>query len=876
MNFVKKSIFVLFTLTIFTIPSFSQKKIVNTKRVNPHAPVIDGQFNDEAWQSIEWESGFVQREPFEGKEPSQSTSFKILYDDKNVYCAIRAHDTEADKIVRRITRKDNMDGDLVGVQIDSYFDHLTAFTFLVTAGGVKVDGIFTNDGDNEDFTPDPVWHAKTSIDDGGWNAEMQIPLSQLRYGQKDEHVWGLQVARYLFRKEELSCWQHIPKDASGWVHLFGELHGITGIKSSRRIEILPYSVGKLETKEEEVGNPFQTGRLTGANIGLDGKIGLTSDLTMDFTINPDFGQVEADPSVVNLTAFETYYQEKRPFFIEGKNIFDFRIMMGDGDQSNDNLFYSRRIGKRPSHYPDTDNDEYVKMPDNSTIYGAMKISGKTRNGWSIGIMDAVTDKENATIDLNGERRYEVVEPMTNYFLSRIQKDFNKGATTVGGILTNTYRDIKDNHLNFLNKSAFTGGIDINHQWKDRTYYLTFNTVFSRISGDKEAMLEAQTSSRRYYQRPDADYVTLDSSRTSLSGYGGSLFFGKSGNGHVNFAVGGTWRSPGLELNDMGYMREADMILQFVWVGLRWWEPFSIFRSVNINLNQWNAWNFGGETTVNGGNVNMHMQFRNYWSGGGGIGYNSETLSTSTLRGGPAILLPSRWNMWLHLGTDSKKTFQFNIFGHRSWRPDNGSYSYSMNPSITWRPNDALSLSLRPFYNVNKSELQYIDTIKNGDDKYFFGRIDQETTGLVLRLNYSITPTLSIQYYGQPFVSAGKYSKIKRITDPRNKSYKSRFHQYENGEISYDDSDEVYTIDEDRNGSVEYELDNPDFNFREFRSNLVIRWEYSPGSTLFVVWSQSRNEYVSDGHFSFRQDMGDLFDVYPHNVFLVKFNRWFSL
>ena len=876
MNNVFKRFFVLLLVTLFTLPLFSQKRMYTTKRINPAPPVIDGRLDDPVWQQIEWGGDFIQREPYEGKEPSQETVFKILYDDKNVYCAIRAYDTESDKIDRRMSRRDDIGGDFVGIQFDSYFDHLTAFTFIVNAGGVKLDGIFTNDGDDEDWSMDPIWQVKTSVDEQGWLAEMQIPLSQLRFGKKDSHIWGLQVARMLFRKEELSCWQHIPKDAPGWVHQFGELHGIAGIKPSRRFELLPYTVGRTETMKEEVGNPFIPGRTWGGNFGLDGKIGVTSDLTMDFTINPDFGQVEADPSVVNLTAFETFYQEKRPFFIEGKNILDYRIMMGDSDIGNDNLFYSRRIGKPASYYPDTDDDEHVKMPENSSILGAMKLTGKTKGGLSIGIMDAMTDKEHATIDLNGKRRHEAVEPMANYFLGRVQKDFNKGATTIGGIVTNTYRNIQEDELNFLNRSAVTGGFDFQHQWKNRTYFVTLKTVFSNIRGSEEALIRAQRSSRRYFQRPDADHVTLDSSRTSLSGHGGGLFFGKSGSGHVNFVVGGTWRSPGLELNDMGYLRESDMIIQIAWMGLRWWEPFSIFRTVNINFNQWSGWNFGKDNIANGGNVNLHTQFKNYWNFGMGINYNAESLSTSSLRGGPAMLFPSRWNGWFNVGTDSKKVFQFRLNGSSSWSDDGFSRSHSISPGMTWRPNNALSISMNPSYNINKDDLQYVRTVENGQDRYIFGRIDQKTLSLVMRFNYSITPTFTIQYYGQPFVSAGKYTQLKRITDSRAKVYEDRFHTLTGNEIAYDATNEEYRVDENLDGTVDYYVEDPDFNFRQFRSNLVVRWEYTPGSTLFLVWSQGRTGFESTGDFSYRNDMRGLFRVYPHDVFLIKLNRWFSL
>jgi len=879
---MKKNMFILVFAGFFTAMFLSvlaetiEKKNYVTSRVSTKPPIIDGNLNDSAWQAVEWESNFIQHDPYEGVEPSQRTSFKILYDNNNMYFAVRAHDTEADKIDARLARRDEIGGDFIGLQIDSYFDHRTAFTFMVNAGGVKMDGIFTNDGEDEDWTLDPIWYAKTSIDENGWSAEIKIPLSQLRYGKKEVQIWGLQVSRMLHRKTELSLWQHIPKSAPGWTHNFGELQGITGLKPPRRIEFLPYIVGQVETMKPEAGNPYITGHKKTLNFGLDGKIGLSSDLTVDFTINPDFGQVEADPSVVNLTAYETYFEEKRPFFIEGKNIFAYSLMIGDGDNANNNLFYSRRIGRSPSYYPDTKKGEYVNMPQNSTILGAMKLSGKTKKGLSIGILDAVTQAENAEIDNNGERRFKAVAPLTNYFISRIQKDLNDGATSFGGVFTNTSRNISHKHLEYLNKTAYTGGFDFSHRWKERTWFIQAKTVFSHIAGTKEAMLRQQRSSRRYFQRPDQNYMEVDSNRTSLSGYGGSLFFGRQGNSHVNFMVGGYWNSPGFEINDIGYMRQTDQIMQFCWTGLSWWKPFSIFRSMNISISQWNAWSFGKEKLGSGGNFNINAQFKNFWRYNFGVNYQSRQFSTTLLRGGDGMYLPSNFGFFMSLHTDQKKVVSFNINGNYSKKKDKFSRNKNLSAGISFRPTKMFSISLNPFYNVNRNDLQYVKGFDYLDDRrYIFGRLTQQTIGMVIRFNYNVSPDLSIQYYGQPFISAGAYSGLKYIINPRADIYANRFHVFTGNEIEYRAAVEAYYLDEQGDGSVDYTVSNPDFNFRQFQSNLIIRWEYSPGSTIYFVWSQGRTGSGGNA-FSPQLDMRELFTVHPHNVFLVKFNHWFSL
>ena len=860
----------------------SDKRLTKRKYVATYIsgekPVIDGRLTDAAWKSIPRAGDFVQIRPYEGKEPTEQTVFQIGYDDKYLYVAIRAFDSKPETITRRVARRDQgTDADEVGIILDSYFDRRTAFEFSVNAAGVKIDLQWSQNGDVQDDSWDPVWYVATSIDEKGWTAEMKIPFSQLRYGRKEEHVWGLQVFRKLFRKEEISMWQFIPRDAPGMIHLFGELHGLKNLATPRRIELLPYTVGRTERFERIPGNPFATGKLSGLSGGIDGKIGLTSNLTLDFTLNPDFGQVEADPSVVNLTAFETFFQEKRPFFIEGRDILDYRLMLDGSDLAQDLVFYSRRIGRKPRYYPSLDRNEFANVPDNTSILAALKLSGKTSDGLSIGILDAITASEQAEIDRQGQRRFVEVEPLTNYFISRIQKDYRQGATRIGGMFTATNRRITKPHLRFLNRAAYTGGFDFHHEWKDRTYFFSMRTAFSHIRGDREALLLVQTSPAHYFQRPDAPHLTLDSSRTTMSGHGGFAVFGRSGKGHIRFVIGTAWRSPGLELNDVGFIRSVDRKMQFVWVGLRYWQPFSIFRSLNINISQWSGWNFGNERLFWGANLSASGQFKNYWGFGLGMGKEGEALDVTALRGGPALLYPGAFMAWLNLRSDSRKNFRMGVSGFARWQDETEARSFSLNISLSYRPGDALAISLTPFYSYRLSELQYLQTLAVGGGKrYLFGSIEQNTLGVVLRFNYSLTPNLSIQYYGQPFVSAGRYFDFKNITSPRAKAYRNRFQVYRGAEIAYDPDTFLYRVDEDRDGEPDFAFRNPDFNFRQFRSNLVIRWEYTPGSTLFLVWAQERTGFAMTGDFLVNRDLRQLFRVYPQNIFLIKINRWFSL
>ncbi len=847
--------------------------------VNPGSPVIDGKLDDEVWQKHDWEDGFIQGEPYEGRDPSEKTSFKVLYDEKALYVAVRAHDSEPGKVERRLSRRDQREGDTVTVAIDSMYDRLTAYVFTVNAAGVKSDRIMVNDGVNfgsgeMDMSWDPIWDAAAAKDDQGWTAEMRIPFSQIRFGNKDEQVWGFNVWRTLFRKEEVSYWQLIPRNASGFVHLFGDLRGLSGLKAPHQIELMPYSVGSLQSSRPVPGNPYAKGSATGFRAGLDGKVGVTSDLTMNFTINPDFGQVEADPSVINLNAFETYFEEKRPFFVEGRNIFNYQIMGGDGDFSDDNLFYSRRIGRYPQYAPSVDG--YLDIPQATTILGAFKLTGKTRSGLSIGILDGLTSRETAGY-FDGLKTSDIpVEPFTNYLAARVQQDFNGGTTIVGGMVTAVNRNLSDSDLTFLHGQAYTGGLDFYHTWDKKNYFLSFKAVASRVQGTPEAILGTQMSPVHYFQRPDADYLSVDPGRTSLSGHGGDLEFGKIGGGHWLFMGGVTWRSPGLELNDIGYLRGGDVIMQFLWTGYQIYEPFGPFRSANIGFNEWAGWDFGGENIFRGGNVNLFTQLKNYWSVGAGVNFNLSGLSQTALRGGPLFRTAANRSIWFEVDTDTRQKVRLVFMGQNSHRLNGDSNVWDWQPGLTIVPSSALQLTLMPLYETNRNQLQYVATPAfEGQNRYVMGTINQKTLGLTVRLNYSLSPDLSIQLYAMPFVSAGKYKDFKKVTEPRAQDYAQRYALYGSA-LSYDATAGQYNVDENGDGAVDYGFANPDFNFRQFRSNLVVRWEYTPGSTLYLVWSQGRTGFLADGLFDLGRDLGGLFDVHPDNVFLVKFSYCFQL
>ncbi len=854
-----------------------EKKQYTATRITT-APVIDGKTDEEVWQIGTWAGDFIQNEPYNGSKATQRTEFKILFDDNNLYVAIKAYDSSPDSIVNRLTRRDQADGDLVGIIIDSYHDLRTGFLFGVSSSGVKYDQMFTNDGLNQDSSWDPNWWVKTSINKEGWISEMKIPFSQLRFKKNPGEVWGMDVARVIYRKNETSFWQAIPRDAPGLVNLFGELSGLEQIKPRKIFDITPYGVAKAETFEKIPGNPFMAkGRSSKLNGGIDAKIGITNNMTMDLTVNPDFGQVEADPSEVNLTAYETYFTERRPFFIEGNNITTFDLGIDDESIGNDNLFYSRRIGRPPQVIPDLKDNWSADIPGTTTILGAAKLTGKSSNGLSVGFVEALTAEERAEIDTAGGRYYRTAEPLTNYLVSRVQKDFNNGRTIIGGIFTSTNRELDSCTSNVLHKAAYTGGFDFTQYFKDKSWRFSIKTALSLVEGTKSALLKTQTSSARYFQRPDNYYADVDSDRTSLSGSGGRAQIMKL-NGHWNFLGSATWRSPGFETNDLGYLKVADQIVSVIWGGYNEWEPKGIYRNYNLNFHEYSVWNFGGYNLGNGIEFNANMGLKNFWNIWSAGTYTFSGDDQDILRGGPMMKVPGSVAGRFGFSTDSRKKVMLEFRVSALKGLEHNSNDLTTGVELSFKPTDFLVLSVEPGFNKSMTELQYVTTENvSGEDKYIFATINRKTISTSFRINLNISPDLTFQYWGQPFVASGKYTDHKFIQYPMANGYDDRFHIFSPQEIS--PGDNSYNIDEDNDGNIDYSFDNKDFNVQEFLSNLVIRWEYNPGSSVYLVWSQTRSNSNNSGNLDYFNDLGDLFNKgnnTPHNVFLIKFSYRFGL
>ena len=851
----------------------------------PHGTIhLDGRFDEPAWAEAEPITSFTQERPHEGDPATERTEVRIVYDDDAIYVAARMFDSDPRGVRTQLARRDaNYEADWFQVEFDSYHDHNTSFMFKVNPSAVKSDRRTSQDGSSGDDGWDPVWDVATTRDSLGWTAELRIPLSQLRFSQAETQVWGVFLVRHIQRKAETVLFAWSRQDENGWSSLFGHLFGLSHLPQPRRLEVLPYTTAREERIDPGTsGNPFNDGSREIASAGLDLKYGLTSNLTLDATFNPDFGQVEADPAFVNLSAFEQFFSERRPFFVEGGNIFRF---------SGQQFFYSRRIGREPQGFADS-RGGFVDQPQRSTILGAAKLSGRTAGGWSVGLLEAATAREFATVDSAGVRFHDEVEPFTNYLVVRGKRDFTGGSNQIGFMATAVNRSIDDTRLAFLRTSAYTGGFDFGHRFSHNRYNLTGSFGVSRVAGDTAAIRRAQRSSARYYQRPDADYVEYDPARTSLAGWTGSLSLGKE-SGLYRFGLYGSAISPGFDLNDAGFQTTADYASAYAFANRRWTRPGKVFRNFFVGNNATVNINFGGVRTALRYNFNISGQFLNYWSAWAWGGFNVRALSDRLTRGGPLAYSPGSWYSGGGLGSDSRKRVATWLEVYHEGNEIGGT-GWSVWSGLDLRPTSTITVSVGPSYRASNSILQYLqsqtDTTATATfgRQYVFAQIRQKSLDLTTRLNITFTPRLSLQLYTQPFVATGNYYRLKELARPRSLDYVTYGETPGSTLRCYDATDTAmscsgaaapayYVANPDTTaGRRDVRIGNPDFSSRSLRGNLVLRWEYRPGSTLFFVWTTSCSAFSGDPRFRAGNDIQHLCQGPSANVFAVKMNYWLSL
>jgi hypothetical protein len=880
-------ILILLVITVHPYPNLEQNSKSQIKAVRATENiVIDGSLTEKIWQHAGFNT-LLQADPVQGTRPTQKSEFWVAYDDNAVYFAARFYDNHPDSIMARLVRRDFIWGDPSDgcvLYLDSYRDKRNGYFFYVSAAGALADGVIENDVKQpNDLSWDAVWEGKQKIDSKGWTVEMRIPYSQLRFNEDSNKVWGINVERFISRNFETDMLVYTPRNESGFSSRFPDLVGMEEINPHSRIEFLPYVSGKAEYVGSDPGDPFNSGHDYTPGLGLDVRTGLGSSLTLNGTINPDFGQVEVDPAVVNLTDVESNFQEKRPFFTEGVSIYKF----GGGGINNDvsfnwpftQLFYSRRIGRTPQgSLPQYD---YADIPSGTHIIGAAKISGQIYDTWKIGTIHAVTRREFADISLNGNQSSSEIEPLTYYGIFRAQRDFNSGRQGLGILSTYTNRFFKDSNLkSYINSNAFVVGSD---GWTfldaDNTYVLTGWAALSSVTGSREQMTALQRSPVHYFQRPDVSYISVDSNATSLNGYSGRFMVNKNrGRWVFNTAVG--FISPGFEVNDLGFGSFSDYINAHFFTAYRWTEPTSVYQYAGINAAVYSSYDFGWNNTAQGYRLAGYLTMPDYTGGDLGATYNPPTLNSRRTRGGPLTKNPESMSFFFDFFTDNRVWWVLNTGGNASSGSDRK--TYDIYATVEFKVLPTLTVSVGPELIKDQNETQWIGNFSDNEavntyqKRYVFAHLDQTVLATNIRADWILSPTLSFQVYIQPLIASGKYNTFKFLQKPKSYDYTS---YGENGSeliknTSGNGSIISYTLDPDGEGPAGAKtIGNPDFNYISLRGNAVLRWEYLPGSTLYLVWTQSRENIDPDGDFRFGKSFNNLWSIRPDNIFMLKLSYW---
>jgi hypothetical protein len=841
---------------------------------------LDGLLNDETWLNAPRESDFTQRDPDEGKEASERTEMRVAYDSQAIYVGITLFDSEPHKIVRQLSRRDNVfDCDMFAIQLSPHHDGLTGAVFQISAAGVQRDGIISNDT-FIDWSWDGVWESAVRLDEEGWSAELRIPFSQLRFPASKRHIWGVNATRFIYRKNE-SVWLHlVRKNESGVASRMENLDGIDGLEGKKHLDLMPYVAGRSEFIEPQSKNdPFNDGSRQSGTAGIDIKYGVTSNFTLDATINPDFGQVEVDPAIVNLSAFETYYPEKRPFFLEGANIFSNFGRIGSNNfwgfnRQEPNLFYTRRIGRFPQGYASGD---YVDSPTATTILGAGKFTGKTRDGWTLGLVEAVTAREYADAVEDGQRSTAEVEPLTNYLVGRVLREKNRFG--FGLLATGVERDLRQPELrDLLPERAYVGGVDGYYYLDSRKDWVVHGRFAgSWVNGSASAIDRLEQSPQHYFQRPDADHVTLHPGATSMQGWSGSVNLNRqSGNVTLNTSLWGT--SPGFESNDLGFQTGGDIAGAHAVVHWKKPNPDRFTRNRFLYVGKWWTWNYAEQLQGDGWNAQAYFQTLNYWSFYTYGAIRRQVQDDRLTRGGPIALRPGTRFFGTGVNSDSRKKISFSSEVNYGWT-DAGGWEAFGYLGVNFKPTSSLTISTGPLISRSRGTSQYVNTVTDSTavntygSRYVFADIDQFETAMTTRINWILSPKMSLQVYIQPLISVGDYWDYKELARPN--TYSFLRYGYDIGSIS-SDPNHLYTADPDVDGPAPpFTFADPDFNFKFLQVNAIFRWEWRIGSTLYFVWTQNRQDFSNPGQFSAWRDIGNLFSAPAGDVFLVRLAYWIS-
>jgi hypothetical protein len=795
------------------------------------APRIDGRLDDVLWRDARWISEFTQREPQEGAPATLRTEVAFAFDDDALYVAARMESDSAG-VRALVTRRDREgSSEQLIVSLDTYHDRRTAYSFGVTAAGVRLDYYHGDDNRaSRDYTFDPVWSARTRVEADGWTAELRIPFSQLRFSSADTLTWGINVVRSIPSRNEEDYWVLVGRRESGWASRFGQIDGLAELRGTRRLEIAPYVASDARVRgAPERANPFDEKRTLGARAGADLKVGLGPSLTLEATFNPDFGQVEADPAEVNLSAYETFFAERRPFFVEGSQLL---TAIGAG------WFYSRRVGAPPRGRAPGDFQEVIP---NTTILGAAKVTGRLASRLSIGAFAAVTGRERArgwTAE-SGNSAPTEVEPRTGYGVLRLQQEFGRSASNIGVIATAVQRDFGHGSAlpTLLPRQAFGGAVDWNLRSPNSRYVLFGAIGSTRVIGDSLAIARIQSSPVHFFQRPDASHVELDPARESLDGFTAQITAVKNA-GRVVWSAGAFAESPGFDPNDAGRLGTADDRGVSGRLRFRQTTPGKRYHSYEIGVQNFTEWNFGGVRQVMMNALFANATWKNFWSTSVDVNHMPRDLADDLTRGGPLMMRPSQLTANMSVSSSPSRKTRWTAYASGFVDDANGTGG-TLGSTLTVRPGTRWELSADPRYHHSVGSRQFVASLDGGSPatfgrRYVFSAIERSELSARLRLNYALTPDLTLETYVEPFVASGRFYDHGEL--PSAGAYDVRRYGTDGTTIRRDEREEEYVVTD---GASSFTLPARDFNLASFRSNVVARWEWRPGSTLFLVWQQNR-------------------------------------
>ena len=865
-----------FALCAIAAPAGAQdgaRKRHTAVRVTGPAPQVDGRLDDAAWAAAPVLADFVQKDPVQGAAPTDRTEVRFLYDDDALYVGARMHAADPASIQAPVTRRDEgFQAEHLLVSLDTYLDRRTAYTFGVTASGVRLDWYHASDDEGaQDASFNPVWRAETRIDSAGWTAEMRIPFSQLRFNDLPAQVWGINLDRWIPSREEDDYWVLIPRGTQAWASRFGDLEGIRGVRPARRIELVPYVAAEgTRYGEVDAANPLVERSSGTVRVGGDARIGLGSSLTLEATLNPDFGQVEADPAEVNLSAFETFFSERRPFFTEGQ-----RYLVSP----NGGYFYSRRIGAAPRVRVNAD---YVDYPRASTILGAAKLTGRTQRGLSVGALAAVTDAADARyVDDEGQIRRAGVADRSAWGVFRAVQEFGAARSTAGVSLTGLRRDAEPGGLTaaWLPRTAVSGGGDWNLRFRGGDWELRGFAGASLVEGDTAAIRRVQTAPAHYFQRPDRDYAVLDPTRGTLAGYTAGIAIERYNARHWLWEASASTISPGFDVNEAGRMFIADYATLDAQVTYRETTPRGPYRRYSFTGRMENGFDYQGLRRHGMVWAGSDVTWSNYWQSSVYGRWNMKILDASATRGGPRLGLGPGWEVEAELENRGSSRYRWGG-GVSVGGSEQGGREWSVAGRVGATPGPNWQLSIEPRYEREREPRQYVANLAGGPAamlgrRYVFSTIDRSTLAARVRLAYTMAPDVSLDLYAEPFAASGRYHRFGEV--PRPRSFGLDLYGEDGPIVSCGEDDPAPCVPGAHlftaTGDGAPERVARDFNVRSFRSNAVMRWEWRPGSTLYLVWQQDRSSRLDTGRYVGPGALGDVFEAPGNNFLAMKVTYW---